>query len=281
MRQELNNLRFHSDYDGKNVCRVIERSGVPYLSFTPFETYPFIIQGFSTRYGGVSEGDLSSMNLSYNRGDKEENVDENYRRISKALGVGTEQLVFSDQVHDTKVAYVDGTIRKYKETDGLITDKRGSILVTSYADCVPLYFVDPQKKVIGLSHSGWRGTVGKIGAITVKRMMEEFGSKPADLVAVVGPSICKDCYEVSRDVYDAFRKVFRSEQLEDIIWQTGEEKYHLNLWNANQIILKEAGLKEENIHISGLCTCCNSQVLFSHRKTQGKRGNLNGFLGLC
>ena len=118
------------------------------------------------------------------------------------MGVAVEDMVLSKQTHTTNVKRVYARERgqSFPETDGMITDVPGICLVTSYADCVPLYFVDPVKKAIGLSHSGWRGTVGKIGKNTVQLMQENFGSKPEDLLAAVGPSVCMDCYEVSEDV---------------------------------------------------------------------------------
>ena len=126
------------------------------------------------------------------------------------MGVAVEDMVLSKQTHTTNVRVVTeedkgkGVIRErdYTDVDGMITNVPGICLVTSYADCVPLYFVDPVKKAIGLSHSGWRGTVGKIGKNTVQLMQENFGSKPEDLLAAVGPSVCMDCYEVSEDVIE-------------------------------------------------------------------------------
>ena len=130
-------------------------------------------------------------------------------------------MVLSKQTHTTNVRVVTeedkgkGVMRErnYTDVDGMITNVPGICLVTSYADCVPLYFVDPVKKAIGLSHSGWRGTVGKIGKNTVQLMQENFGSKPEDLLAAVGPSVCMDCYEVSEDVIEQFKEAFEKKVL--------------------------------------------------------------------
>lgn len=280
-------IQYHTGYNGERKC-ILNKGEVPYITFPAFSKYSFLFHGFSTRQGGVSKGALSSMNLSYSRGDEDTNVDENYRRICQAMGVQPETLVFSDQVHKTRIAYADGSVKKYMETDGLITDKRGLVLCTSYADCVPLYFADAAGRGIGLAHSGWRGTVERIGAKTVAAMEEQFGCPPSDLTAVIGPSICPDCYEISQDVADAFKEQFTKVQAESFL-TAGEckdsqdepgRKYRLNLWEANKIILSEAGLRPENIHIAGLCTCCNPNILFSHRASGGKRGNLNAFLGI-
>jgi YfiH family protein len=170
--------------------------------------------------------------------------------------------------------------RPYKEIDGLITNVPGIVLVTFYADCVPLYFVDPVKRAIGLSHSGWRGTVGRMGAVTVQRMHETFGSHPADIHAAIGPSICQDCYEVSEDVIEEFKKAFREEQFPSLFYKKENGKFQLNLWEANRQILLEAGIPSGQISLPNLCTCCNPRLLFSHRASKGKRGNLAAFLGI-
>ncbi len=254
---------------------MVEKEGVPYLAFEPFLKLPFLKHGFSTRLGGVSEGEFASMNLSYERGDKEEAVDENYRRICRAMDIERGNLVFSQQVHDTKVVRVEKPGRYLKGIDGMVTDRPGLVLVTSYADCVPLFFADPVKKAIGLSHSGWRGSQGEIGRITVEQMEKEFGCEPKDIIAVIGPSICGNCYEVSEEVASCFPK--------EAVWkkeESPEGKYQLDLWKVNEGILERAGLLRENIWVSGLCTCCNPNLLFSHRASGGRRGNLNGFLGI-
>lgn len=259
-----------------------------YLSYPLLEQTGIVTHGFSTRVGGVSEGVCSTMNLSFSRGDKEDAVRENFRRMAKALGVEEDSFVFSHQTHTTNVRKVTledkgkGLIRPldYQDVDGLITDIPGLCLSTFYADCVPLFFVDPVHKAIGLSHSGWRGTVGKIGNVTIQRMKEEYGSNPSDMVAAIGPSICQECYEVSEDVIIEFQKSFAAKHWNDLYYKKENGKYQLNLWKANEMILEEAGVLRENIAVTNLCTCCNHEWLFSHRASQGKRGNLAAFLAL-
>ena len=195
---------------------VKEAGEVPYLTYPAFEKLEGIIHGFSTRLGGVSRGIYSSMNLSFTRGDEEEAVKENYRRIAQAIGFRTEDIVTSDQTHTANVRKVTEADRgkgitvprDYQDVDGMVTNVPGLILATFYADCVPLYFADPVKRVIGLSHSGWRGTVAKIGKVTVEKMKEEYGCHPEDILAAIGPSICQDCYEVSEDVIEEFKTAF-------------------------------------------------------------------------
>ena len=268
--------------------KLVERSGVPFLVFPRLEETGVAVHGFSTRHGGISRGIYQSMNLSFTRGDEEAYVRENYARLARAVGFSCENIVCSDQTHTTNIRTVTekdrgkGFIKPkdYKDVDGLVTNVPGLVLTTFYADCVPLFLVDPIRRAIGLSHSGWRGTVGKIGKRTVEVMKEQYGTKPEDLIAAIGPSICQDCYEVSEDVIDAFRDAFEEQYWKELFYETSGGKYQLNLRRANERIFQEAGLKPEQIVTSSWCTCCNPKLLFSHRATQGKRGNLGAFLML-
>ena len=261
---------------------------VPYLSFPMFRDTGLVTDGFSTRLGGVSEGCFSSLNLSFDRGDDRAAVAENFRRMGEALGVRCEDMVLSQQTHTTNIRIVTdedrgkGITRErdYTDIDGLITNVPGICLVTTYADCVPLYFLDPVKKVIALSHSGWRGTVGKIGKKTVELMHDNFGSDPADILAAVGPSVCQDCYEVSADVIDRFKEVFDRSVWDELFYGKPDGKYQLDLWKANEKIFLEAGIRKEHIAVTNVCTHCNSGLLYSHRAMGDKRGNLCAFLAL-
>lgn len=266
-----------------------KRGAVEYLTFPILEQTGLVRHLFSTREGGVSEGIYRSMNLSYTRGDEKEAVDENYRRIADVLGCSVEDFVCSDQTHTTNLRVVTREDRgkgvlypkDYRDVDGLLTQEPGIVLATFYADCVPLYFVDTKRKAVALAHSGWRGTVARMGQCVVDRMGECFGTRPEDLVAAIGPSICQSCYEVSEDVADAFAEEFRGERQRDRILQAkGQGKYLLDLWAANELVLKEAGIPEKQIQVTDVCTCHNSEYLFSHRASQGRRGNLGAFLGL-
>lgn len=277
----------------QEICKenhfLIDNDDILYFTFNGLENTGIVKHCFSSRLGGVSKGHLSTMNLSYTRGDEKECVDENYRRIAKVLGCKIEDIVCSDQTHTTNVKKVmaddkgKGIVkpRDYKDIDGLITDEPGIALATFYADCVPLYIVDPVHHAIGLSHSGWRGTVKRMGAVTLKKMKEEYGTKPEDVYAAIGPSICQDCYEVSKDVADEFREAFLAQRDEDkLLYQKSEEKFQLNLWYANYCVFREAGVPEKNIEVTDVCTCCNPDILFSHRASKGMRGNLGAFLML-
>lgn len=279
-------IKWHNN--GQPHMKVNEKNGVVFLTYPALETLPGIIHGFSTRLGGVSKGIWSSMNLSFSRGDRDEDVWENYRKISMAIGFPMENIVTSDQTHTVNVRRMDKEDkgngitkpRPYTDVDGMVTNVPGLVLATFYADCVPLFFVDPVKKAIGLSHSGWRGTVSRIGKVTIKKMEEEYGSDPSDIYAAIGPSICQECYEVSEDVIEKFSSAFKEKDWDSLFYKKENGRYQLDLWEANHIILLESGIREEHISMPGICTCCNPNFLFSHRASKGKRGNLGAFLGL-
>lgn len=259
----------------------------PYLSYPLLEQTGMVKHCFTTRLGGVSKGIFASLNLSFTRGDDRLAVEENFRRVSEMMDCNYGSFVLSDQTHTTNVRRVGrkdagkGIVRErgYSDVDGLITNEPGVVLSTFYADCVPLYFVDTKNRAIGLSHSGWRGTVGRMGRATLEAMNREFGTKPGDVICAIGPSICQDCYEISQDVAEEFIKEFPGHK-QEILIEKGNGKYQLDLWRTNEIVLLEAGIKQEHLSVTDICTCCNPNVLFSHRASQGKRGNLGAFLSL-
>lgn len=275
--------------DGKSlVVKDREENGVHYLTFPLLEKDGLAVHGFATRVGGVSQGKFARMNLSFTRGDDPDHVRENYRRMADALHVDMERMVLAWQTHTTNVRRVTeedggkGIIRErdYRDVDGLITDVPGITLVTFFADCVPLYFLDPVHKAIGLSHSGWRGTVKRMGKVTLKAMENAFGTRPEDVLACVGPSICRDCFEVGEEVAAEFQKEFSREYWGELFSRNDNGKFQLDLWKSNEIILKEAGVLPEHIQVTDICTRCNPQYLFSHRFAGEERGNLAAFLGL-
>ncbi|MDO4284600.1 MAG: peptidoglycan editing factor PgeF [Eubacteriales bacterium] len=275
----------------------IDGHEVTALTFPALTATGIVSHAFSTRLGGVSQGPYAQMNLGLSRNDRPKAVRENYRLMAAFLGRKPEDVTISYQTHTSTVRVVTeedrgkGLTRErdYRDVDGLVTNVPGIVLTTLHADCTPLYFVDPVRRAIGLAHSGWRGTVGRIGRETVRAMQETYGSDPADLVAVIGPSICGCCYEVGAEVAEAFFDEFGKEScLEAGILREGglarqiaPDKYRLDLWAANALLLQQAGITGEHLHISRLCTCENSALLFSHRAVRGgERGNLAAFLSL-
>ena len=280
-------LKMLSRKSEENILEFKEYGKLPLLKYPLLEQTGIVEHCFTTRLGGVSEGVCSSLNLSFSRGDDPDAVMENYKRVADTFGKTVDDFVCTDQTHTTTVLRVGinekgyGVTREkpYTDVDGLITNEPGVILSTFYADCVPLYFVDPLNKAIGLSHSGWRGTVGRMGKKTLEAMQQAFGTKPEDVYAAIGPSICQECYEISEDVAMHFYEEFDGHG-DEILIRKGNGKYQLDLWKTNEIVLQEAGIKPEHLAVTNVCTCCNSEVLFSHRASQGKRGNLAAFLML-
>ena len=276
-------------HENKRQVRINQAGESVWLAFPILEEISWVNHLFSTRMGGVSEGIFRSMNLSYTRGDDKEAVDENFRQIAGLLSCSVEDIVCTDQTHTTNLRVVGkadggkGITREkdYRDVDGLLTDEPGVYLAAFFADCVPLYFVDTRRRAIALAHSGWRGTVARMGQCVMEKMQEVYGTDPADLTAVVGPSICQECYEVSEDVADAFAAEFQKQgQEQEILYAKGGGKYQLDLWRANEIVLAEAGIPRERIQVTDICTCHNDACLFSHRASKGLRGNLGAFLGL-
>lgn len=263
-----------------------EDHGVTYLAFPALDAADMVRHSFSTRLGGVSSGIYSTMNFTFTRGDDPACVMENYRRMAQVLGVDVNRMVLSYQTHTTNVRTVTeadagkGVVRErdYQDVDGLITNIPGITLVTFYADCVPLYLADPVHKAIGLSHSGWRGTVHRMGRVTLEEMYRAYGTRPEDVICCIGPSICQDCFEVGPEVAEEFAGEFDETYHKELFYRKENGKYQLNLWRANQIIFAEAGVPEENIHTTDICTHCNPGLLFSHRTVGNARGNLAAFL---
>ena len=261
-----------------------KKDNVCFFTFPILSETGLVNHAFSTRKSGVSEGYYASMNLSVRSGDTKENVDKNISAFCKAVGFDKEKIVMSNQTHSCVVRKVTGKdigtgISKpvfQEDADALITNDPGIVLMTFYADCVPVYLLDQKNKAIGLVHSGWRGTYGQIARIAAEEMGRAYGSKPGDIIAVIGPSICDKCYEVSRELFDDFNKKFEGNS----VTKERDGRFFLNLQQAVRQSLLFFGLREENIVISDICTCCNSELLFSHRASKGKRGLLAAMLSL-
>lgn len=262
--------------------------GVPLLKFHLFDQLKLVDYGITTRVGGVSKGMFSALNVSYTRGDEKTAVDENYHRTAVSLHADLSDFVLTDQTHTVHVRKVTrddcgkGILRQrdYQDVDGLITNEPGIVLAAFFADCVPLLFVDPVNGAVGVSHSGWRGTVARMGHMTIQAMQEAYGSRPQDLYCAIGPSICQSCYEVREDVAVRFMEEFKGAG-EELCQPKGASGYQLNLWKANELVLLEDGVLKERLAVTNICTCCNPKLLFSHRASHGKRGNFGAFIKLC
>ena len=269
-----------------NNLLITEKGDLIYITFPKLTECGAVRHVFSTRSGGVSTGDCASMNLSFNKDTNRENVLKNYEILCTAVGIDTSHLVLSHQTHTNNVLCVTKddcgtgiTKPSFSDIDGLITNEPGVALVTQFADCTPLLFCDPVKKVIATSHAGWKGTVKLIGKVTVEKMVNEYGCDPKNIIAGIGPCIGKCCYEVDDPVYNEIVKIpFLN--LDKILSPKDNGKYMLDLVETNRQILIHSGIKAENIDVSDICTCCNSNLLHSHRATKGKRGNLAAIIEL-
>ena len=262
------------------TTRIEKRGDVEVIRPVIFDDYPFIDAFFSTRMGGVSKDEFASMNLGYNRGDERERVDENYRIIKKTMGLEGLDMIKSKQTHTCNVFWTkDLKGRDYNDVDGLVTASVDEVLVTSFADCVPVMIVDVNKRMCATLHSGWKGTLGNIIKNGIS-MLRGAGCDVADMKVFIGPSICKDCYEIGADVADKFRSVYSQEDIEKILGPMRDRKYYLDLHEACRLNLLHEGIPEENISVTDMCTACNGDYIFSHRKSHGLRGTMCGFIRL-
>jgi YfiH family protein len=239
-----------------------------------------VINGCSCRLHGESKIVPGTLNLALHVGDDRELVLRNRARFARALGVEAARFTTCAQVHGSRVQMVETALigsgatdyaTTVAATDALITRLPGVPLLLFYADCVPILLADPVRKVIGLAHAGWRGTVAGIAAVTVAKMQEWCGCAPEDILAGIGPSIGGCCYEVDDSV--------RSQALayQDFFQPRGGGKYLLNLQGINQQQLVTAGLKAEHIVTAGICTAANKELFFSYRQEQGHTGRM----GVC
>lgn len=261
--------------------------GIAYYTFPPFDRLPFIRHGFSTRMGGVSTGVYKSMNLSFTRGDDKEAVFENFKRFCRAINVDPRNVVLADQRHGAEIYNVTkddcgrGITREkgYYNIDGLVTDCPGVVLCTQYADCVPIFFADRERRVVGMAHAGWKGTAARIGKAMVERMRADYGCHPRNILAGIAPSIGLCCFEVDHPVYRIFADM---EEADGRCFRKGNrQKHYVDLWEINRRILINAGLLPRNITVTDLCTRCNPDLFWSHRAVGEMRGSLAGFISLC
>jgi len=267
------------------ICKDI--SSLSIWFFKTLLKYKGISHFVSTRSGGFSSLPYNSLNLSFNVSDEPQNVLENRKLLSLTLGFSVNSFVTSEQVHSSNVTVVRD--KKYnlgatdyessiKGTDAMIAKTPGVCLMVLQADCVPILFYDPNKKVIGIAHAGWKGTVSKIARNTVNAMNKNYNSKPKDIIAGIGPAIGPCCYEVKLDVVKKVEKSLDNGK-EIIIVRDG--KYYLDLWKANKIQLINSGIAEENIEIAEICTKCNQSIFFSSRASKNAAGRFGAGIMIC
>ena len=256
------------------------KNGVTFYSADGITAAGGVAHGFSTRLGGVSEGMWSSLNLGVSRGDDPDHVRENYRRFFAAIGGSDKRLAMTNQVHGAAVRTVttadvrtDPYDKVGYEADGLMTDLPGVVLRVSSADCIPILFYDPVRRCIAAVHAGWRGTAAGIATAAVDRMKNVYGSRPEDILAAIGPGICPDCFETHEDVPNAMTSAMGTGVLRHItIKENG--KFAVDLKAINAMRLEHAGLDRSHIAVSALCTSCNLDKFWSHRKLGADRGSM-------
>lgn len=255
-----------------------------FINIPSLSIFSELLQGFTTRHGGVSTEDYSTLNLNFNRPDSKSNVYENYRLLGKDLGVSPHDMVLSHQVHGKRILPVTREHagmgiereRSYQNVDGLATSDTGLMLVTHYADCVPLYFYDPVSKVIALSHSGWKGTLLDIGGETIRVLKDVYGCEPNNLHIAFGPHIKACCFEVDNDVTQPFLDTFP--WADHYTTHRAEGKWVLDLEGIIIQSLLSRGITKDHISGCKVCTRCHKELFFSHRGCQGKTGTGAAFI---
>ncbi|MGZ4112434.1 MAG: peptidoglycan editing factor PgeF [Tumebacillaceae bacterium] len=247
-----------------------------------------IVARFTDRLHGSSAAPYTSCNLGLHVGDDPLHVVQNRERVAASLGVSLDSWVAGDQVHGDTVTVVTEEMRGrgaraqadlLPATDALITNVPGITLSTYAADCVPLLFADDAQEAIGVAHAGWKGTVAKIAAKTVRQMATEFGTDPDTVRVLVGPAIGPCCYEVDERVADRVRAAF-ADRHQELLTPNENGRWQLDLWQANICALQEAGVPLENIHRENKCTSCDVDTYFSHRKENGQTGRHAGIIAL-
>ncbi len=265
MKQKTENYHLHIDGDRQ------------YLTFPRLDEFRDLRHAFTTRHGGVSSGFVSTWNFGEPDFDSEENILRNFEILAEVMGTTADKMVLTYQTHTVNIMKVTkddagrGVTRPwgYTDIDGLVTDEKDLTIVTTHADCNSVFFYDPVKKVIGLAHSGWKGTLGGISREMVDIMTGDYGCDLKDIIAGTGPALCRDCFEVDADVEEAFMAA--DPEYSQFI-ETRGVKYHIDLKAIIRHDLVKKGLKEENLMDMELCTKCEKDNFFSHRGHKGKRG---------
>lgn len=264
-----------------------QMGSLEFLTIPAFDDTGLVDHCFTTRLGGVSTGELSTLNLGIYKNDTTENVIRNYQLITQPVGIDYTKLTFSRQVHGDQIGIItkesaprNGIFKSALEgLDALITGDPQVPLATYHADCVPLFFLDPVKRVTALAHSGWRGTVKKIGMKTIEKMVSEYGCDTKDLLVAIGPSIGPCHFEVDGPVASQFVEAYGYDS-DSIVRENKKGKYTIDLWKANILQFEQLGVLDSNITLAGECTYCNRHKYFSHRGDSGKTGSLAAMIQL-
>ncbi len=283
--------------------RLRRRGGVMVLEALPLARIPWLVHGFSTRIGGASrQDDRQMLNLGYVEWDERERVQENRRRFVRAVGAEEMEFAALRQFHSSLVRIFQKAPRERLKGDALATRKRGLLLTVQTADCVPILLADTRKRVVAAVHAGWRGTAARVAQKTVGDLRMQFGTRPEDVVAAIGPAIGSCCYEVGPNVAHEFGCQFAEakewfegpfgplstgDEPTPFLWlqfdPPGHERpkrVNLDLAAANRWQLEEAGVPADRIFSCGLCTSCRTDWLFSYRREGLRSGRLMSAIGI-
>ena len=263
--------------------RQFKQEGLVYYKFDSFDDLALDHAIFS-RIGGNSQGPYSSMNLGGTNGDNPKAVVANHEKLFQVFGRPYSSRFDVWQVHGKTILFSDAPRppeKKHPPADGIFTDKPEVTLIMRFADCVPIFLVDPKRRVYGLAHAGWQGTVKRTAASLVDRFVCEYGSHPAELVACIGPSIGPDHYEIGPDVIKQVQATFGGSADNLLLTSNGDSpgsKVEFDLWQANCLVLEQAGVKQ--VEVAGICTACNVDDWYSHRAEAGRTGRFGALIGL-
>lgn len=274
-----------SDWMGESVQDTFQFKGDSYFLIDSWtKNFPWMVAGFTSR---ASFKNNRQNNLGLHVGDDEEAVLENRRNLAEAIHFPLEQWVCAEQVHGNDVKYVSGAdagkgAKKYStgipKTDGLYTDQEGLLLALAYADCVPIYFFEPKERKVGIVHAGWRGTVKGIAGELIKQWVDT-GVKAEEILVVIGPSICKDCYIVDNKVIQKVEEM-AIKNASDFYQEEKPGQFSLDLKGLNAALIRSFGVPKENIEVTNFCTSCHSEFFYSHRKSGGNAGRMLAFIGI-
>lgn len=251
------------------------------LKFYSFDSFPAdqVVQGIYSRNGGVSPSPWASLNLGGLNGDTRNNVIENRSRIFNNVGRPVESIYDVWQVHSADVICTNQSRpldAPHQKADGIVTNHSEITLFMRFADCVPILFYEPEKRVVAIAHAGWQGTVKNVAANTVKKMCDIYGCTVENIYTGIGPSICPDHYEVGTDVAERVQAVLE-ERAEEVL-RPHNNKFQLDLWKTNEIMLQKAGVR--HIEIAGICTACHLEDWYSHRGEHGNTGRFGALIAL-
>ena len=255
------------------MFRFARKGAIEYLESEELSALDFVTHAFCTRLGGVSIGHYSNLNVGNSVGDENDNVLRNLNLVEDAFEIPAGGLVLMRQVHGDRICLVEGDgplPEGPPECDGLITDHPGVALGVRTADCVPIFFADRARRVIGAAHAGWRGTALGIAARMVETLAGRFSSQREDLLALIGPAIGPCCYQVDAPVFEPFSALPGADQFLRPCKELG--RWTVDLALANRLQIREAGVPSENIYASCLCTSCRQDLFFSHRAGKGRAG---------